>query len=201
MTLFDGGPEPRDPWRTLASEKKYENAWIEVTEHQVLNPSGGAGIYGTVRFKHLAIGVLPIDDEGNTWLVGQYRYPLKRYSWEIPEGGGEPGVDPLESAQRELREETGIVAARWQPLLELDLSNSVTDEHAYIFLATELSFGPAEPEDTEALAVMQVSFDEAYDLVMDGRITDVMSVAAILRYRLMQMENPFRLFDGSTDIL
>jgi 8-oxo-dGTP pyrophosphatase MutT (NUDIX family) len=192
--LWDG-PTP-DPWQTLSSELRYENAWIEVTEHQVINPGGGAGIYGTVRFKHLAVGVLPIDDEGNTWLVGQYRYPLKRYSWEIPEGGGEPGVDPLESAQRELREETGIEAARWQRLVELDLSNSVTDEHAVIYLATGLSFGLPQPEETESLSLMQVGFDEAYEMVRDGRITDAMSVAAILRYRLLQLGNPFRFLQA-----
>lgn len=192
--IWDDAPAPENPWRTLSSEQKYDNRWIEVTEHQVVNPAGDPGIYGTVRFKHLAIGVLPIDDEGNTWLVGQYRYPLGRYSWEIPEGGGAMGIDPLVSAQRELREETGIEAAHWEQLLEFDLSNSVTDEHAIIYIATELSFGLPEPEETEALALMQVSFEEAYERVLEGRITDVISVAAILRYRLRQMENPFRLF-------
>lgn len=193
--------DPPNPWQTLRSEQKYVNRWIEVVEHAVINPSGGEGIYGVVGFKHLAIGILPIDDEGNTWLVGQYRYPLNRYSWEIPEGGGEEGVDPLVSAQRELREETGIVAANWQLLQELDLSNSVTDEHAYLYVATQLSFGAPEPEETEALALMQLSFDEAYEMVIDGRITDAMSVAAILRYRVLQLENPFRFMPTGPDWL
>ncbi|HLF79299.1 MAG TPA: NUDIX hydrolase, partial [Dehalococcoidia bacterium] len=136
----DAGPE-ENPWQTLSSELKYSNPWIEVTEHQVVNPSGGPGIYGTVHFKHLAIGILPLDHEGYTWLVGQYRYPLERYSWEIPEGGGVHGVDPLDSAKRELQEETGIEAKNWQRLVEIDMSNSVSDERATVFLATGLTFG------------------------------------------------------------
>ncbi len=175
-------------WRTLSSELKYDNAWVAVTEHQVVNPGGGRGIYGTVHFKHLAVGVLSLDDEGNTWLVGQYRYPLKRYSWEMPEGGGAIDVDPLESARRELKEETGIEARDWRLLLELDLSNSVTDERAYIYLATGLSFGEAAPEETEALSLRKLPFTEAYAMVGDGRITDSLTVAAVLRLRLLQLE-------------
>lgn len=174
-----------NPWQVLSTDVRYANAWIEVTHHEVVTPAKTPGIYGVVHFRNIAIGILPIDHEGNTWLVGQYRFPLGRYSWEIPEGGGEPAVDPVLSAQRELREETGIEARDWRLLLELDLSNSVTDEHAYIYVATGLTYGEPAPEDTEALEVRKVPFDDAYAMVLDGRITDVMSVAAILRYRLM----------------
>ena len=177
-----------NPWRVLSSEVRYANDWIEVMHHNVLTPSRTPGIYGVVHFRHLAIGILPIDEEGNTWLVGQYRFPLGRYSWEIPEGGGDPDVDPLVSAQRELREETGIEARDWRLILDLDLSNSVTDEHAYIYVATGLTYGAPSPDDTEALEARKVSFDDAYAMVIDGRITDVMSVAAILRYNLMRDE-------------
>jgi 8-oxo-dGTP pyrophosphatase MutT (NUDIX family) len=177
--------QDQNPWQTLSSEPRYANPWIEVTEHQVVNPSGGRGIYGTVHMTHLAIGVLPIDEDGYTWLVGQYRYPLDRYSWEIPEGGGDLDVDPLESAKRELKEETGLEAAGWQKLLELDLSNSVTDEHSFVYLATGLTSGEAAPEETEALALRRVPFAEAYRMVLAGEITDVISVAAILRYQLL----------------
>ena len=173
-----------NPWRVLASEERYSNAWIDVTHHEVVTPSGGAGVYGVVHFRHLAVGVLPIDADGNTWLVGQYRFPLGRYSWEIPEGGGALDVDPLSSARRELKEETGIEADTWQLLLQLDLSNSVTDERALVYLATDLRFGAAQPEETEALTVRRLPFSQAYAMVQDGRITDAMSVAAILKYRL-----------------
>ena len=181
-----------NPWQTLSSDLIYENTWIAVTEHQVVNPGGGRGIYGTVHFKHVAVGVIPLDDEGNTWLVGQYRYPLGRYSWEIPEGGGEIGVDPLESAKRELREETGIEAATWQPLLEADLSNSVSDERAYLYLATGLTLGEAAPEESESLALRKLPFAEVYAMALDGRISDAMSLCAILRVRLLLDEAGLR---------
>src|SRR5262245_51962291 len=135
-----------NPWRTLSSEVRYDNPWITVTHRDVLNPSGGPGIYGVVRYKNLAIGILPVDADGNTWLVGQYRYPTGVYSWEIPEGGGDPVLDPLVSAQRELREETGLEASHWRLLLNLQLSNSVSDELAYVFLGTGLTQGESSPE-------------------------------------------------------
>ena len=175
-------------WRTLTIKIRYDNPWITVTHHDVLKPNGEPGIYGAVHFKNLAIGVIVLDEEMNTWLVGQYRYPLDRYSWEIPEGGGLRAVDPLLSAQRELKEETGLEARQWRLIQRLELSNSVTDEQAIIFLATGLSYGEAAPEDTEALEQRRVSFDEAYAMVQDGRITDSLSVAAILKVRLMRLE-------------
>ena len=163
----------------------YENRWIGITEYDVLNPSGGKGIYGKVHFKNLAIGILPMDDEGNTWLVGQYRFPLNAYSWEIPEGGGEPGSTPLEAAQRELKEETGLVAKEWSLLQEMHLSNSVSDEQAIIFLARQLEQQEAMPEETEQLVVRKLPFEEVYQMVERGEITDSMSVAAILKMKLL----------------
>jgi 8-oxo-dGTP pyrophosphatase MutT (NUDIX family) len=176
------------PWQTLSSDLKYDNPWITVTEHQVVNPSGGRGIYGTVHFKHLAIGVLPVDADGNTWLVGQYRYPLGIYSWEIPEGGGRLDMAPLESAKRELKEETGIEADNWLHVLDLHLSNSVTDEAGHVYIATGLRFGDAAPEETEDLALRKLPLAEAYRMVTAGEITDIISVAAILRARILQLE-------------
>lgn len=174
-----------NPWKVLGEKKMYDNPWISLTEYDVLNPSGGKGIYGKVHFKNLAIGILPLDDELNTWLVGQYRFPLNQYSWEIPEGGGGREVEPLESARRELQEETGLVAAEWSPLIEMHLSNSVSDEHAIIFLARNLKQQEAAPEETEQLQVKKVSFEEAWQMVEKGMITDSMSVAAILKVKLM----------------
>ncbi len=175
------------PWQTLSGTRIYENPWITLTEYPVINPGGGHGIYGKVHFKNLAIGVIPIDEEGNTWLVGQYRYPLGAYSWEIPEGGGPLTEDPLESAKRELREETGLTATSWTEIQRLHLSNSVSDELAIIYLAKGLSYGTAEPEETEDLTVRKLPFREAYTMVINGEITDSLSVAAILRVKLMNV--------------
>jgi 8-oxo-dGTP pyrophosphatase MutT (NUDIX family) len=177
--------EQFNPWKVLGEKKIYENPWIKITEYDVLNPSGGKGIYGKVHFKGLAIGILPLDEHMNTWLVGQYRFVLDQYSWEIPEGGGHPDIEPVESARRELLEETGLVASEWSPLMEMHLSNSVCDEHAIIFLARGLKQQEAEPEETEQLQLKRVSFEEAYQMVEQGLITDSMSVAAILKVKLM----------------
>lgn len=174
-----------NPWTTLTSTPKYENAWITVTEHEVLNPKGKPGIYGTVHFKSLATGIVVLDEERNTWLVGQWRYALDRYSWEIPEGGGPLDVPPLESAKRELLEETGILASEWQHLLTLHLSNSVSDEVGHVFLARGLTFTDSEPEDTEDIVVRKLPFEDAYRMVVTGEITDAMSVAGILQVKLM----------------
>ncbi len=169
------------PWQTLRIDHIYDNPWIQVSHRQVINPSGGNGIYGVVHFKHIAIGIVPIDAEGFTWLVGQYRYPLQEYSWEIPEGGGLRSVSPLESAKRELLEETGIVAQIWTPLLEMHLSNSVTDEYSLAFVAQELELGTAQPEETEQLQIRRILFADAVQMVLQGDITDALSVAALLK--------------------
>lgn len=181
--------EDKNPWTTLESRKIYDNAWIGLTEHQVINPSGGPGIYGEIHFKNLAIGILPLDDEMNTWLVGQYRFPIKAYSWEIPEGGGVLGVAPLESAKRELLEETGISATYWTEIQRMHLSNSVSDELAIIYIARNLTMGVAEPEETEELVLRKLPFAEAYEMVINGTITDSMSVAAILRTKILLLED------------
>jgi ADP-ribose pyrophosphatase len=174
-----------NPWKTIKSRKVYDNNWIDLTEHQVINPSGGEGIYGTVHFKNLAIGILPLDEAGNTWLVGQYRYALNAYSWEIPEGGGPLDIDPVDSAKRELLEETGLTASNWQEIQRMHLSNSVSNELAIIYIARDLTMGEAEPEETEQLTLRKLPFDEAFDMVMAGEITDSMSVAAILKTKLL----------------
>ena len=129
-----------NPWQTKSSQKIYENPWISLTEHQVINPSGGDGIYGEVHFKNYAIGIIAIDEKNMIYLVGQYRYPLKQYSWELPEGGGPLGETPLDSAKRELLEETGLVAQHWQEVLRMHLSNSVSDELGILYLAKDLGY-------------------------------------------------------------
>lgn len=180
--------EENNPWITIESHKVYENNWIGLTEHQVINPSGGRGIYGEVHFKNYAIGILPLDQDMNTWLVGQYRYPLKHYSWEIPEGGGPLAEDPLASAKRELAEETGLEAGQWMEIQRMHLSNSVSNELAIIYLATDLKEGISAPEETEELQVKKLPFEEAYQMVIDGTITDSMSVAAILKAKILILQ-------------
>ena len=183
----------KQAWKTLSSEVKYDNPWIKLVEDQVINPSGGNGIYGKVHFKNLAIGIIPIDEEGNTWLVGQHRYPLDQYSWEIPEGGGPEGEDKLLSAQRELKEETGLTAKEWKEILTMHLSNSVSDEVAYIFLARDLTQGATEFEDTEDLAIKKLPIQEAIQMVHEGKITDSMSVAGLLKLDIMLRDGTLEL--------
>lgn len=181
--------EEQNPWTKLSQEVKYDNPWIKVSEHQVLNPAGNPGIYGVVNFKNLAIGIIPLDSEHHTWLVGQYRYPLDIYSWEIPEGGSPLGIDPIEGAKRELLEETGMQASDLRLIQTMHLSNSVSDEYALIYLATGLTQGEAEPEETEQLRVRKLPFQEAYQMVCRGEITDSLSVAGILKLQLMIANN------------
>ncbi|MDP5170515.1 MAG: NUDIX hydrolase [Bacteroidia bacterium] len=175
----------KNPWTTLAKQLKYDNPWIRVEEHEVLNPNGNPGIYGAVYFKNQAVGVFPYED-GHVWMVGQYRYVLDQYSWEIPEGGSPQGEDPLQTAQRELLEETGLVASNYEKLLELHLSNSVSDEWGIVYLATGFTQHQANPEDTEDLRVKRMPLEELFAEVEAGKITDSLTVAAV--YKVMMLK-------------
>lgn len=177
--------ESENPWTTLAIKEVYNNPWIKVTHEDVLTPGGSDGIYGKVHFKNLAVGVIPLDEEYNTWIVGQYRYTLEEYSWEIPEGGSPMEDSPLASAKRELLEETGIKAEKWTEVIELTTSNSVTDERAYCYVAQNLSFGLSSPEDTEELKIRKLPFNDLVAMTMKGDITDAMSVSTIFKVKLM----------------
>lgn len=162
----------------------YENPWITVWHDEVTRPDGGDGIYGLVHFENLAVGVLVLDGDDRTLLVGQHRYALDEVSWEIPEGGVPVGESPLEGAQRELREETGLSATTWVELGRLSLSNSVTDERAVLFLATGLTHGEASPEPTESLEVRWMPFSDVLAMTLDGRIHDALTVVAVERVAL-----------------
>ena len=175
----------QNPWKTLKTKEVYNNPWIQVTHRDVINPGGGKGIYGVVHFKNLAIGIVPLDKDLNTWLVGQYRYTMEEYTWEIPEGGGIIGVDPLDSAKRELQEETGITAANWLKITDLATSNSVTDERGLIYVARDLTFGKPAPEESEDLKIKKVPFSEAVNMVMRGEITDSIAMIGIMKVKLM----------------
>jgi 8-oxo-dGTP pyrophosphatase MutT (NUDIX family) len=171
----------RNPWRRVASRVAYENPWIRVEHDDVVRPDGEPGIYGVVRFRNAAVGIVALDAEGRVLLVGQWRYALGRFSWEIPEGGVPLGAPLLGGAQRELAEETGYQAAEWRQLLRLALSNSVTDEEGAIYLATGLTAGEASPEGTEELSVRWVPLAEAVAMVDRGDIDDAMTQLGILR--------------------
>jgi len=170
-----------NPFTKINTKEVYDNPWISVREDQILKPNGSEGIYGVVHFKNLAIGIIPIDQDGFTYLVGQYRYTLNEYFWEIVEGGGPIGIDPIESAKRELKEETGFSAAKWTKISTLHTSNSVTDEVSYIYMAEDLTEGDTEFEDTEVLQIRKVHISEAVKMVMNDEITDAISIAGILK--------------------
>ena len=170
-----------NPWTVKRVTRPFENDWFAVDAHDVVRPDGADGHYGVIRVRRLAVGVLPIDDAGRVHLVGQWRFPLGRYSWEMPEGGADPGEDALDCARRELEEETGISARTYQQILEMDLSNSLTDERAVAFLATGLREGASNPEATEVLQRRAAPFTEVLARVVVGRIRDSLTVAAVLR--------------------
>jgi 8-oxo-dGTP pyrophosphatase MutT (NUDIX family) len=179
--------ETKNPWTTLASREVYDNPWIRIREDEVVRPDGEPGIYGVVHYKNVAIGILPVEDE-HIYLVGQYRYPLDQYSWEIPEGGCPEGEDLLSAAQRELAEETGLRARNWKIMGEAHLSNSVSDERAVWFLATALTQGEHDPEGTEQLNVRRLPAAQVFQMALTGEITDALSLLAIMNYQLMREE-------------
>lgn len=174
-----------NPWKTKSVDIRYDNPWIRIEHHEVVNPAGEDGIYGLVKFKNQAIGIVPVDEDGHTYLVGQWRYALGSYEWEIPEGGCPVGTDALETARRELREETGFTADHWEQIMEFHLSNSVTDEYGVAFLARGLHPGEAELEATEDITVRRLPLAEAIAMALDGRITDALSVLALQRVALL----------------
>jgi 8-oxo-dGTP pyrophosphatase MutT (NUDIX family) len=171
-------------WKTKSSAVVYENAWIKISHEEVRTPKDTDGIYGLVHFKNIAIGVVAIDGEGDTWLVKQSRYVLNQFTWEIPEGGCPQHESPLSAAKRELEEEVGLQASDWQQLMTLHLSNSVTDEYCVVFVAKNLSLGKQALEATEDIEVKKLPLVAAIDMVKRGEITDAISVAALLRIAL-----------------
>lgn len=174
-----------NPWKTISTEVAYESAWIRVQKHQVLNPANNPAVYSTVEFKNKAIGVLPLDEQLNTWIVGQFRFPTNCYSWEIPEGGGNPAVPYEDSAARELLEETGIKAGKFTEIMRMHLSNSASDEEAIVFVAQNLSFHDAEPEETEVLQLKKLPFETLFKMVHEGEITDAITIAAVYKTKTL----------------
>ena len=171
-------------WKQLSTRTVWENDWMAVREDEVINPGGGRNLYGNIHFKNRAVAIVPLDDDGNTWLVGQQRYTLGEWSWELPMGGAPLGEEPLAAAMRELREETGLSAADWQELMRLHTSNSITDEVGIVFVARQLTAGEPEFEETEDLEIRKLPLADAVAMARRGEITDAISVAALLRVAL-----------------
>ncbi len=172
-------------WTQLSAKVVYDNPWITVTHEEVIAPSGHLGIYGKVHYKNYAIGILPLDQDLNTWLVGQHRYPIQQYSWEMPEGGGYVDKDILQAAQRELQEEVGLIAHSWLELQRIHLSNSVSDEMGILFLARDLEVTNIAPDETEVLKIKKLPFSTVFDMVWNGKIMDTMTIIAVLRVQRM----------------
>lgn len=184
MSKLSRGSRPPDggnPWKVRASRDVYANAWISVCEDDVVRPDGSDGIYGVVSFNSLALGAVPLFDDGDTVLVGQFRYPTQQWSWEIPEGGGALDVDPVEEMARELREEAGLVGRTWTPLGRVDPSNSVTDQRGLLWLVENLGEAPSDPDPTEALTLWRLPFRDAHAMALDGRLTDALTVVGLCR--------------------
>lgn len=173
-------------WRKISSRTVFENGWMQVREDDVINPGGGKNLYGHVHFKNVAVAIVALDDANNTWLVGQDRYTLGEYSWELPMGGAPLDEPPLAAAKRELQEETGIRATNWEELMRLHLSNSITDELGVAYVATGLSFGDTQFEESEDLQIRKLPLEDAVQMVLDGEITDAMSAATLLRINLVR---------------
>ena len=180
--------EAVNPWKKITSEVKYENHWIKIVEDKVKNPAGNDGIYGVVHFKTNAIAIIPLDESNNTWIVGQYRYPLNSYEWEVPEGGCPLGTSPVDTAKRELIEEVGLQAEHMELILEMQLSNSTTDETSYTYIARGLTYIGEHPEEEEQLMIKKLPFEEVYQMVMRGEIRDALSVASILKAKILLAE-------------
>lgn len=178
----------KNPWTILGTETKYENPWLRIDEHNVLNPAGNKGIYGTVHHKHIAVAILALDENGNTWIVGQHRFPFGSFEWEIIEGGCPEGELPLDTAKRELKEEAGLEAEHYELILEMQLSNSKTDEISYSYLAKGITFTGVTPEEDEQLTIRQIPFSELYEMCLNGTIKDALSIATVLKAKVLMDE-------------
>jgi len=175
----------KNPWTTLSTETKYDNPWIRVDEYQVLNPAGNPSIYGVLHMKHLAIAILPLDEDYNTWIIGQHRFPFNSYEWEVVEGGCPEGTLPLDTAKRELKEEAGLEAKHYELILEMQLSNSKSDEYSYSYIAKGITYTGEEPEEDEQLTIRKIPFSELYAMCMNGTIKDALSIATVLKAKAL----------------
>lgn len=173
--------DPKQQWTTVSSRTVYENPWMRVTEDHVITPRGAKGVYGVTRFPAPGCSILALDAEGHTWIVGQHRHAVNRYTWEIPAGSIGSDPDPLTGAQREFSEETGFTAAKWHPFLHLSPINAATNLESFGFVAWDLSPGTPHPDDGEELTLRRVPFTGVLEMVLGGEITSAVSVATVLQ--------------------
>jgi ADP-ribose pyrophosphatase len=178
-----------DPFTLVSSKIAYENAWIKVEHQEIIRPDGAAGVYGIVRFANRAVAVLPLEANGDVWLVGQWRRPLNAWSWEIPEGGVPFDEDLEAGARRELEEEAGLIAGTLLKVLEFDTSNSVTDEVGTSFIAYDLTQGTLAPDPTEVLSLRRVHFTDVLAEIDQGLIRDGPTLATVLRAHQLALTN------------
>ncbi len=170
-----------NPWKTLTSKDIYENEWIILQEDKVISPRGIKSLYAKIKFKKRTVGIIALEQDKHLWLVGQYRYPIDQCSWEIPGGGASTNEDVWGAAKRELKEETGLTANKWQLILHMYTCNSITDEEVFVFLAKELLHGKMELEETEHIILKRIPLQFALELINDGLITDAVSIAGLLK--------------------
>jgi 8-oxo-dGTP pyrophosphatase MutT (NUDIX family) len=185
--LTEDETEIANPWKTLTSKDIYENEWIILQEDKVISPGGTQEVYARIKYKKKTVGIIALDGNDNLWLVGQYRYPIDQYSWEIPGGGASTNEDILGAAKRELKEETGLTANKWKLILHMYTCNSITDEEAFVFLAKELFYGKMELGETERIILKKIPFRSALEMINNGLITDAVAIAGLLK--LMFNEN------------
>ena len=180
---------PYDPFTLVSSKIAYENPWIKVEHQDVIRPDGNAGIYGIVRFKNRAVAVLPIEANGDVWLVGQWRRPLNAWSWEVPEGGVPFDEDLETGARRELEEEAGLIARTLIKVLEFDVSNSVCDEIGFSYIAYDLTVGVVSPDPTEVLSLRRLHFTSLLKEIDQGLIRDAQTLVTVMRAHQLAVTN------------
>ena len=195
---WDDGRDRPPPWRDAGSTTTFENPWLRLTRHEATAPTGMKADYVVMRPKNLSVGVLPLHADGTVTLVGQQRFALMNWSWEMPEGGAPFDEDPLEGAKRELAEEAGLAAAHWREVLKVEMSNSITDERAMAWVAWELTPVPVAPDPTEIIRVARVPFGDLLKEIQRGSIRDMFTVATALRAYHMAREGelPSELADA-----
>jgi 8-oxo-dGTP pyrophosphatase MutT (NUDIX family) len=176
------------PWQDLGHEVVHQTPWMKITEHQAVAPTGREASYGVLRFQNIATGVLPIHPDGTVTLVGQSRFARANYSWEMPEGGAPFGEDPLTGVKRELAEEAGLAAASWQLALRMEMSNSITDEIGFTWIAWDLTPVPVDPDPTEVIAIVRVPFTQLLHEIERGAILDALTIATAYRAYHMARE-------------